>query len=211
MSKAVSKKKATYFAISFLAATICAFAVMSAVSTADAGDKYLENESSQTYGTLEDVYAAEKNPDLIGAVATNGELGFIYYDDYNDVISGELSLGSEDALERQKKKDEKIAQAISEAVAEKYGEDFVSVQAVEESLDELTTVEGMKGATETLNSAMEQSLAQNTARSAEAFDQITEEEYLEMYVDAKQSIGVAIPVYAEDGKTVVGEFIVDVL
>ena len=44
-----------------------------------------------------------------------------------------------------------------------------------------------------------------------AVSSISEDEYLELYRAAREGAGVKLPVYAEDGSTVIGEFIVDVL
>ena len=72
-------------------------------------------------------------------------------------------------------------------------------------------------ATEILDSDAEQAISRSgragdiRSMSDGAVSSISEDEYLELYRAAREGAGVKLPVYAEDGPTVIGEFIVDVL
>lgn len=203
--------------LGFLVAALCALAIFGVAGSAGAEGKYSTNGSGLTYGSLGEVYSAEKNPDLIGAIATNGELGFIYYDDYLEAISGDVTLSPEQAVSRANDKTARMAEEFSEAAADLYGIDVLDQAMVEKSISFLDEGAEVGEAAEILNSDIEQAVSK-TSRANDAqstidgvVPSISEDEYLELYLAAKESVGVKLPVYAEDGATVVGEFVVDVL
>jgi len=161
---------------------------------------YPVNESGQTYGTLVDAESIGELPDLILAEATNGKTGCIYRTDF--VETSRQARNPQEAAVFMEEYRQAEATAFNEYIQKKTGAN-VNARAVNAVFDDMKSAcyFGCDWAslTREQQTAITNLLPVNN-RSADiargAYTAATEANY------------VSVPVYALDGKTVIGELIV---
>lgn len=164
------------------------------------------NPSGQTYGSARDMSTPADQPDLIGVVATNGELGYVYYEDfYAATIQGVDNVELDESIARFEERDLKVAQALKESANEKYGAEVLTVEDALAALELMGTTENGEAVELANDRAMQNaapfdiSSARTNALDADTFD--------DMVFEARKATGSILPVYLSDGTTEIGEFL----
>ena len=172
------------------------------------------NESGLSFGEardIEDPTKADGQPDLVAAVAKNGELGYIYFNDLQKANTGEGIASAEENYARFSSYENELAQQFNEEVSNCSNGIALSDQAISESFELLTTSEnGISLATEFLNNEIASSANPRTILdNKDVKTCITDDDYRMFYSAAQEKLGTKIPVYKEDGVTIIGEFVVN--
>lgn len=196
-SNATGKKGIVFVALLSVVtfAVILAVTVPSHSKEADAeNDKLFEtNEAGQTYGSMSDnVYDPASNPDLVRVVATNGEIGYVYYSEFYEHIKDEPTRTSEEVEAHSEAQREKYNDAFIEIASDRYGYTFENIDEAIEAAQE-----GPDAVAEAYSRPLE-----GGAPHSEEYEAINEE--------AHRRIGVALTVYMDDGVTPIGEFILGI-
>lgn len=164
------------------------------------------NDTGLTYGPSQNLDNPEGQPDLVGVVASNGELGYVYYEDLYAVSVGDLpTMSAEEALQRNEERNAHMASALKDAAAELCGTEALTEQDALEGLallDETADIDKVAH-------LMDGKIKQNTGTSV--VSDLSEEvvgidEFLSLMDSAKNEVGIYLPVYAQDGVTQIGEF-----
>lgn len=164
------------------------------------------NDSALTFDTAQNLENPEGQPDLVGVVATNGEFGYVYYDDLYDASAGDLpSMSPEEAVRTQTERNARLAPAFKDAAAELYGAELLTEQDALDGLEMFQSQEGMDGAVKLLNARMA-----DASGGRGSFQPMSEHEFQILYDSAVSAVGSSIPVYRSDGVTKIGEFSVGV-
>ena len=166
-------------------------------------DKKTVNDSGLSYGSSQDLSNSSEQPDLIAVIASNGERGYIYYDDFHAAEGMSDSIAKGNTLARCEDRDESLAQAFAEAVVDRYGFEVINSQDASDCLELLTASVGMDEALAALN---EDIVEGNPDIQIEL---LSDDEFRALYDSAKEMTDTSLPVYLEDGITQIGSFYVD--
>lgn len=191
----------------FLVCLIALLAIFSknAQNEANWDHSTFKNAEGLTYSSSNNLDNPIGQPDLIAVVATNGELGYVYYEDFYKSSTFGQKMSPQNSLELFKERKKKIARAFKDAISEFIGIDFLSMQDVEKSLDFLDEPDGVNKAVNSINMIIKR----NAEKSAIDIDEIDEHTFKVLYNQAKTEVSIIIPVYEKNGTTQIGEFVVD--
>lgn len=171
---------------------------------APVGVAVFETATSETPEASDD-FSIDGHSELMAVVATNGERGYVYRDDFRCVESAVQDLGAEDPSIWYAQRTEELAAAFCDVSAERYGRELFDKGSVSESFDLLTRSDsGLDAAVELLNDCIAN--AHNDLHVDVEFLSATD--FRELYDAAKARVRPILLVYEEDGVTQVGEFIV---
>lgn len=133
-------------------------------------------------------------PDYIKAIATNGKEGYVKK---SDLHNAEQQAGSpEEAIRLTRKHDDALLAAFTTELTDLAGGEQIDTSIA----SELLSAE--------LKDPLSPSTETESASLATSENQFTNEELDQALLQAMESISTSIPVYAEDGMTVIGEFLV---
>lgn len=154
------------------------------------------NDRGQTYGIMADGLNAEKSLDLITAVATNGQEGYVTRDDL-DRASGGAADSPEDAVLQMNRMDKRAEAAIASSLG--LGQQDPRSGGDREFVSKLWQDIKQKGFDEAIKD-------QRNSRSDLVGAANLDAESMRSLIN--DALSVSIPVYSADGETVVGEFVV---
>lgn len=220
------------------------------------------NSEGITYGSmLEAEMNGTEMPELVSCIATNGERGYMYYEEYSAITQRDFELSSEELNSIMPDRTETIAKVFAETANTYYGYELLSIEEVKEALSLITSVDGTEAAITLLEGDVRSAvLANETVSGGEIvhggnaadavkavqfqrmsfFGDVAESvsfdgssnaviidssrlsealatnymntmEYAYFYQKAKDAVGIALPVYERDGRTVIGEIVIDSL
>jgi len=190
----VKRMRVYPFVIGALALVLVIFLAFTSILLAEAeeGNDYDTNDMGLSYGSAADAISPEHEPDLIRVAATNGEIGYVYKMDLDAAERAATTLEEADQIM------EEFFDTMSDPFHEALDElidDPINQDVAEDLLFEMFD-SGIEEAAE--------SLAENTDLSEQSAELALSEAYMEAMLES----GTSIPVYAVDGQTVIGEFIV---
>lgn len=161
---------------------------------------YPVNDRGLTYGTLVDAEAVGELPDLILAVATNGETGYIYRADY--IESSRAANNREEA--------EAIMREYEQGAVKAFREYALHNAGIELDPEADTLIGEIIFRTNGIELSWDNLSEQQQAAVFSLFpeDTRTPELVQAAYAAAIGANDVSVPVYALDGETVIGELIV---
>lgn len=157
----------------------------------DSSNEFQVNSKGQTFGTIrERADGTVEQAELVRVEATNGQIGYI------SVIQMETAamIGAEHTADN-------AAKALCASAKERYGWDVIDF---DEARDVVITA--------TLGNGRErsfQAFAQYVGSRVGLELEVTEDDFQAIFDDARKAVAVTIPVYEEDGETVIGEYIVN--
>ncbi|MEC4271582.1 hypothetical protein VJ923_00210 [Adlercreutzia sp. R25] len=190
-----------------IVAVLAAFCLTLCGGFAFAGDKegrmvdrgeFLVNEAGQTYGTAFDAESSEAEPDLIEAVATNGQEGYVLKVDLDK--ASHADEGVDELLISQEERREMASGLLLEKMNDR---DERFDYSIEEA--ELALAYGL--CSESVPSAkMQDALGVSADDSMARVRAIEKDTLVEMIYEVDEAMTVYIPVYEIDGVTRIGEF-----
>ena len=188
-------------------AAIVAFCVCANASLASEpdstkrGDEVKMNDKGQTFGTT---YTNDDGTvgltDLTRVQATNGEVGYLSVDEMETVCLAGAQTPDEQAALAVWIGDEG-ARGLVAASEAFYGREVIGFA---EARDTVSIAKKANGAH---NSYV--AFAKYVEELTDGEVLVTEEDYRAIFDEAKKVVAVSVPVYLEDGETVIGEYIVD--
>lgn len=163
--------------------------------SADAASRAEENEAGMTYGSAS-MFDYEEEPDLILVVATNGKEGYVKREDLHAAEAP--AANPEEAVQLMQARNDELSNALAQELNTMTGQSSITaadasamIAAMSETPDPAQSIEQLS----TTNS-------QFTELS------ITGEQFAEALSNAQTSLARSIPVYEQDGTTVIGTFLV---
>lgn len=163
--------------------------------SADAASRAEENEAGMTYGSAS-MFDYEEEPDLILVVATNGKEGYVKREDLHAAEAP--AANPEEAVQLMQARNDELSNALAQELNTMTGQSSITaadasamIAAMSETPDPAQSIEHLS----TTNS-------QFTELS------ITGEQFAEALSNAQTSLARSIPVYEQDGTTVIGTFLV---
>ncbi|MDR3037081.1 MAG: hypothetical protein LBU31_01535 [Coriobacteriales bacterium] len=164
---------------------------------------YETNSEGLTYGNLALAVSEDTSPDLIAAIATNGEKGYIYRLD-SDVAQGPQPSNPEEAVAYMARRHQNAAVAFKSSIWEQLGyhlqiEDIELAELYQRIFEE-------HGGERAFDNLTEKSKENLLALFPEAVN--LTEVVSTAWDKANKANDVSIPVYKVDGKTVIGEFVI---
>ncbi|MCL2736751.1 MAG: hypothetical protein FWD75_09035 [Propionibacteriaceae bacterium] len=163
------------------------------------GNPYEVNQEGLTYGSAAYANSPAEAPDLISAYATNGESGYVYKADLDRASMP--AANPEQAVQMMRDRDAKAQALFAEALHDELDAAGVS-DATIDSAAILNQVRGIPSDT-ALRAVGEQLAASVDSRLS---PQSATDLVARATARATREMGVSIPVYLSDGKTVIGEY-----
>lgn len=163
--------------------------------SADAASRAEENEAGMTYGSAS-MFDYEEEPDLILVVATNGKEGYVKREDLHAAEAP--AANPEEAVQLMQARNDELSNALAQELNTMTGQSSIT------AADASAMIAAMS---ETPDPA--QSIEQLSTTSSQFTElSITEEQFAEALSNAQTSLARSIPVYEQDGTTVIGTFLV---
>jgi len=165
--------------------------------------EYQRNEAGQTYGFIEEgSFSFEEMPDLVAAIATNGKQGYVLKSDLEYINEISQAKNPEDAVAKMNNYYYSWAQGFAGFVYYKTGYklDLLEIELV---LRSISSASGVKCPFELLNDKEKKEIIALLPREFQ-----TESFAKEALENAYRLNEISIPVYMQDGKTVIGEIII---
>lgn len=167
---ATTKNKVAFGAV--LAAALCIAAIIAVcVRDADAGNgvAFPTNEKGMTYGSLYDAQVTDSEPpDLVRAIASNGETGYFYYDEYQEIVGQDAALSAEEVAQREAAKHERIAESFKQMAAAYFGADMLSGTRLAQYFAGMAREGGTEDALASLNADVSGAVQANLTDSGDA-------------------------------------------
>ena len=188
------------FRCSFLLTIVVCF-ICFLIASVNAGIlSYEKNDDGLTYGSLSMASTFEEEPDLIAAIATNDREGYVYKTDLKE--ASREAKNPEEAVWMMKKYEENSAKAFAKVFSDNTGINISAETVIESGLVE----PGNIISTKEIKARSVISKLGITNELDDRFDEIVPLALEKAIAAAGRANIVVIPVYAKDGKTIIGEF-----
>lgn len=157
----------------------------------------MENEQGLTYGIMADSIRSEEPFDLVAAVATNGKEGYVLSADLDQAVQNDVT-NPEEAVAYMKNREDVGVAILSAELNSDNGASMLS-----DDRDVLSQLWS-----EIQQSGLEAALSKEASLMSNSAVQIDGETIGSIRVELNKALAVSIPVYEEDGQTIIGEFLV---
>ena len=157
----------------------------------DSSDEFQVKSKGQTYGTIRDrADGTVEQAELVRVEATNGQIGYI------SVLQMEVAamIGADHTADD-------AAKALCVSAQRLYGWDVIDFEEARDVVINATLANGRERSYQTF--------AQYVGNRAGSELEVTEDDFRAIFDEARKAVAVTIPVYKEDGETVIGEYIVN--
>jgi hypothetical protein len=174
--------------------------------------EYKSNADGQSFGSALDAQSLEKMPDLIAVVATNGEEGYILSTDYAYARDPNPPKNPEEATAMMKARELKAVKAFAKSIYDQTGMEM-DLEEVKYMLNNLNnSMDCDWRSYETINKKQQADMTGivfgGSAQKSDGSDSRTEAVIATALQYAGEANQIVIPVYMEDGRTIIGEFII---
>lgn len=175
----------------FLFILLLVFMIIVPAQRAEAleGDALPINENGVTYGSmfLAQVKSNAEMPELVSAIASNGRVGYMYYEDYLRVVRNDFMLTPEVAAARISAKQDKLATAMKDAAKSHYGLDLLTTEEIKQALDFSIRTNGEEAARSVLNQAIDDAIQRQAEADCWGDVEQIDERFAELRASASKS------------------------
>ena len=210
-TKSINKRKVLLFAGLLLLVIVVIVALFIFNNSAHAHSNsasYPKNADGLSYGSMSDAQSADAVPDLIAVVATNGQEGYVYKTDYNAAMQVGMARNPDHAVWLMAQRSERIANAFVDSIESQTGPSQSTISLENERADLGNVILDLD--TQSGDISFEELSTNDQANIiSDLPDGIDQSIVDNAWAKANKVDDQVLPVYSLDGKTIIGEFIIE--